>query len=80
MYHEMCHQWAPMKRKKGMWVAHHPQFKEKEREYCFYEEARTWEKKNWKKLMRPVSEKHSKSNVDTLVKMQDPAEITKLAG
>ena len=80
IYHEMCHQWTPMKRKKGMWVAHHPQFKEKEREYCFYEEARTWEKKNWKKLMRPVSEKHNKNNVDTLVKMQDPEEITKLAG
>ena len=67
MYHEMCHQWAPMKRKKGMWVAHHPQFKEKEKKYCFYEEARAWEKANWKKLMRPVSEKNSKNNVDTLV-------------
>ena len=80
MYHEMCHQWAPMKRKKGMWVAHHPQFKQKEREYRFYEEARTWEKKNWKKLMRPVSKKNSKSNIDTLVKEQGPIEIEKLAG
>ena len=45
-----------------------------------YEEARTWEKKNWKRLMRPVSEKNSKRNVDTLVKMQDLEEIKKLAG
>ena len=80
IYHEMCHQWAPMKRKKGMWVAHHPQFQEKERQYCFYEEARAWEKKNWKKLMRSVCKKKSKSNIDTLVTVQDSAEITKLAG
>ena len=38
-----------------MWITHHPQFKEKEREYRFYNEARSWEKENWKKLMGPVS-------------------------
>ena len=55
VHHEMCHQWAPMKRERGMWIAHHPQFKEKEREYRFYNEARSWEKENWKKLMGPAS-------------------------
>jgi len=28
-----------------MWMAHHPEFKKKEREYRHYEEARAWEKK-----------------------------------
>jgi len=55
IHHEMCHQWAPMKRKRGLWIAHHSQFKEKEREYRFYDEARSWEKENWKKLMGPAS-------------------------
>ena len=55
IYHEMCHQWAPMKRERGVWVAHHSQFKRKEREYRFYGEARSWEKENWKKLMGPPS-------------------------
>ena len=55
VHHEMCHQWAPMKRERGMWIAHHQQFKGKEREYRFYNEARSWEKENWKKLMGPAS-------------------------
>ena len=80
MYHEMCHQWAPMKRKKGMWVAHHPQFKEKEREYRFYEEARAWEKENWKKLMRPVGNNNDKSKVKASTKANETLEITTLAG
>ena len=80
MYHEMCHQWAPMKRKKGMWVAHHPQFKEKEREYRFYKEARSWEKENWKKLMRPAGKKRIQSKADTPTEANEILEITTLAG
>ena len=80
MYHEMCHQWAPMKRKKGMWVAHHPQFKEKEREYHLYEEACAWEKENWKKLMRPVSDNSGRSKAEMLTKGHEIPSITTLAG
>jgi hypothetical protein len=80
VYHEMCHQWAPMKRKKGMWVAHHPQFKRKEREYCFYDEALSWEKKNWKKLMGPTSKKNIKNKTDSPIKQNGTLEITTLAG
>ena len=80
VYHEMCHQWAPMKRKKGMWVAHHPQFKEKEREYRFYKEARSWEKENWKKLMRPAGKKRIQSKADTPTEANEILEITTLAG
>jgi len=80
MYHEMCHQWAPMKRKKGMWVAHHPQFKAKEMEYRFYEEARAWEKKNWKKLMRPISTKNEKNKFEVSNKTHKTLEITTLTG
>ena len=79
VYHEMCHQWAPMKRKKGMWVAHHPQFKEKEQEYRFYEEARSWEKENWKKLMRSTDKKNFKSEADTPIKVNETLEVTTLA-
>lgn len=74
VYHEMCHQWAPMKRKRGLWVAHHPQFKEKEREYRFYNEARSWEKENWKKLMGPAS----KTNAP--IEQTKAIEITTLTG
>ena len=80
VYHEMCHQWAPMKRKRGLWVAHHPQFKRKEREYCFYDEALSWEKKNWKKLMGPTSKKNIKNKTDSPIKQNGTLEITTLAG
>ncbi|MDP7556752.1 MAG: hypothetical protein QF687_02580 [Nitrospinaceae bacterium] len=73
VYHEMCHQSAPMKRKKGMWMAHHPEFKEKEREYRHYEEARTWEKANWKKLMGPASKKSGKTEISS-----EPTEIEEI--
>ena len=80
VYHEMCHQWAPMKRKRGLWVAHHPQFKRKEREYCFYDEALSWEKENWKKLMGPTSKKNIKNKTDSPIKQNGTLEITTLAG
>ena len=80
VYHEMCHQWAPMKRKRGLWVAHHPQFKEKEREYRFYDEALSWEKENWKKLMGPTSKKNIKNKTDSPIKQNGTLEITTLAG
>ena len=80
VYHEMCHQWAPMKRKKGMRVIHHPQFKEKEREYHFYKEARSWEKQNWKKLMAPADKKIIKSPADIPNKVNEISKITILAG
>ena len=80
VYHEMCHQWAPMKRKRGLWVAHHPQFKEKERKYRFYDEALSWEKENWKKLMRPVSKKNGKNKAEVSSKPCETLEITTLAG
>jgi len=54
VYHEMCHQWVPPIRRNGIWRDHHPGFKQKEREYCFYREARGWEKQNWKKFLQPV--------------------------
>ena len=74
VHHEMCHQWAPMKRERGMWIAHHPQFKRKEREYRFYNEARSWEKENWKRLMGHAS----KMNVPT--DQTKTIEITTLTG
>ena len=80
VYHEMCHQWAPMKRKRGLWVAHHPQFKRKEREYCFYDEALSWEKKNWKKLMGPTSKNNIKNKTDSPIKQNGTLEIITLAG
>jgi hypothetical protein len=54
VHHEMCHQWAPPRRKNGQWLAHHADFKKKEKEYRLYGEARCWEKQNWKKLLKPV--------------------------
>ena len=80
IYHEMCHQWAPMKRKKGMWVVHHTQFKEKERCYRFYKEARSWEKENWKKLMEPSGKDSVKDNVVTPTLANETFKITTLAG
>ncbi len=80
VYHEMCHQSAPMKRKKGMWMAHHPEFKEKEREYRHYEEARAWEKANWKKLMGPAGNKSRKNKAEASPETPDIEEITTLAG
>ena len=74
VHHEMCHQWAPMKRERGMWIAHHQQFKGKEREYRFYNEARSWEKENWKKLMGPAS----KTSVP--IEQTETIEITTLTG
>jgi hypothetical protein len=57
VYHEMCHQWVPSIRKNGAWRPHHPGFREKEKEYCHYQEARQWEKQHWKKLLQPVRKK-----------------------
>ncbi len=54
VYHEMCHQRFPPIRKNGRSRWHHPEFKKKEREYRFYQEARLWEKENWRKLMMPA--------------------------
>ena len=76
----MCHQWAPMKRKRGLWVAHHLQFKRKEREYRFYDEALSWEKENWKKLMGPTSKRNIKNKTDSPIKQNGTLEITTLAG
>ena len=80
IYHEMCHQWAPMKRKKGMWVVHHAEFKEKERCYRFYKEARSWEKENWKKLMEPSRVDSAKDNVGTPALATETFKIKTLAG
>ncbi len=57
VHHEMCHQWAPPHRKNGMWRAHHTDFKKKEKEYRYYQDARRWEKQNWKKLLKPVAKR-----------------------
>jgi predicted SprT family Zn-dependent metalloprotease len=57
VHHEMCHQWAPPRRRNGMWSDHHADFKKKEKEYRFYLEARRWEKQNWKKLLKPVEKR-----------------------
>jgi len=57
VHHEMCHQWSPPRREKGMRRDHHPEFKKKEKEYRFYGEARRWEKQNWKKLLKPVGKR-----------------------
>jgi len=56
VYHEMCHQFAPPVRRNGQWQSHHREFKRKEREYRNYREAMQWEKKNWMKLLAPISE------------------------
>lgn len=80
VYHEMCHQWAPMKRERGMWIAHHPQFKKKEREYLFYNEARSWEKENWKKLMRPIRKKSIPDIESAPIEQNEILEITTLTG
>lgn len=59
VYHEMCHQWTPSVRRNGVWRDHHAEFKAKEKEYHFYQEARLWEKENWKKFLHPITEKNS---------------------
>ncbi len=56
VYHEMCHQFVPPVRRNGQWQSHHKEFKRKEREYRNYREAMQWEKKNWMKLLAPISE------------------------
>ncbi|MBT7522218.1 MAG: hypothetical protein HN646_08090, partial [Nitrospina sp.] len=80
VYHEMCHQWAPMKRERGMWIAHHPQFKEKEREYSFYNEARSWEKDNWKKLMRPIRKKNIPDKLSAPIEQNVILKVNTLTG
>ncbi len=80
VYHEMCHQWAPMIRKRGMWIVHHPQFKEKEREYRFYNEAHSWEKTNWKKLLGPTSKKNIETDIDLPIEHNETLEIATLTG
>jgi len=57
VYHEMCHQWAPSVKRNGVWRDHHADFKKKEKEYRFYQEARCWEKQNWKRFLNPIKEK-----------------------
>ncbi len=57
VYHEMCHQWAPSVKRNGIWRDHHADFKAKEKEYCYYQEARRWEKQYWKKFLLPIAEK-----------------------
>ena len=59
VYHEMCHQWAPSVKRNGVWRDHHADFKAKEKEYRFYQEARRWEKQNWKKFLNPITGKNS---------------------
>ena len=59
VYHEMCHQWAPSVKRNGVWRDHHAEFKNKEKEYRFYQEARSWEKQNWKKFLTPIEERTS---------------------
>ncbi len=59
VYHEMCHQWAPSVKRNGVWRDHHSDFKAKEKEYLFYQEARRWEKQHWKKFLNPIAEKNS---------------------
>ena len=56
IYHEMCHQWSPSIKRNGVWWDHHADFKKKEKEYRFYQEARSWEKQNWKKFLTPIEE------------------------
>ncbi len=55
VYHEMCHQWTPPVRRKSQWRTHHQGFKDKEKEYRFYQEAKAWEKEHWKQLLKPVT-------------------------
>jgi len=55
VYHEMCHQWVPAIRKNGAWRSHHAGFRKKEKEYRHYQAARDWEKKHWRKLLKPVA-------------------------
>jgi len=80
VYHEMCHQWAPIRRERGMWIAHHPQFKEKEREYSFYNEARSWEKDNWKKLMRPIRKKNIPDKLSAPIEQNVILKVNTLTG
>ena len=63
----MCHQWAPSVKRNGVWRDHHADFKAKEKEYRFYQEARRWEKLNWKKFLTPIPEKHSHAHPVILV-------------
>lgn len=53
VYHEMCHQALPPVKRNGQWLAHHPDFKKKEREFSHYKEAVKWEKAHWAKLLAP---------------------------
>ncbi len=53
IYHEMCHQYHPPIRKNGRTRYHHAAFKQKEREYLYFQQAREWEQKNWRKLLLP---------------------------
>jgi len=56
IYHEMCHQYAPPYKRNGTWQSHHSEFKQKEREYKNFKEARKWEKHNWHRLLLPSEE------------------------
>ena len=59
IYHEMCHQWTPSVKRNGVWRDHHADFKKKEKEYRYYQEAHSWEKQNWKKFLSPIEGKTS---------------------
>ena len=53
VYHEMCHQYLPPFKQGGKRLAHHAEFKKKEKEYKFYGMVKQWERQHWRKLMAP---------------------------
>ncbi len=58
VYHEMCHQFLPPFKRQGKRLAHHAEFRQKEREYKFYRMVKQWERQHWKKLMAPDTPKN----------------------
>lgn len=49
VYHEMLHSvYPPLKHRSGRRAIHHPEFRQKEREFAEYEAVKKWEKENRK--------------------------------
>ncbi|MBI4586124.1 MAG: hypothetical protein HY717_19105 [Planctomycetes bacterium] len=52
IFHEFLHEQMPTFRQCGRWIHHPPQFREREKNFPRYQEARVWEKTNLNKLFR----------------------------
>ncbi len=55
VFHEVLHELFPIRRHLGRWVQHPAEFRQRERDFPFYEDARRWEREELGKLNKTLS-------------------------